>query len=65
VVGIYPFAAGRFLVNTLRLVENLGVHPVADRIVLNMLACASGLTLEPLALLPADFDTRLATIEYQ
>ncbi len=41
VMGVYPFGAGRFLVNTMRVLENLGTHPVADRLLANMIAWAA------------------------
>jgi hypothetical protein len=41
VTGSYRLGAGRFLINTLRLLENLGSHPVADRLLLNMINWAA------------------------
>ncbi|HWE62823.1 MAG TPA: glycoside hydrolase family 2 TIM barrel-domain containing protein, partial [Chloroflexota bacterium] len=40
----YPFGAGRFLLNTLRILENVDRHPAADRLLLNMITYATGLT---------------------
>ncbi|MHB9036893.1 MAG: malectin domain-containing carbohydrate-binding protein, partial [Armatimonadota bacterium] len=43
----YPFGAGRFILNTLRVLENVGTHPAADRLLLNMINyAASLLTIE-------------------
>ena len=36
-IGVWNFGAGRFLVNTLRIGENLGEDPAADRLLCNML----------------------------
>ncbi len=55
----YPFGEGKVIVSTLRLLENIGSHPAADRIILNLLTHASGDTGKPLAALPADFTARL------
>ena len=63
-VASYPFGAGRFLVNSLRLLENVDRHPAADRVLLNMIGYAAGFTTEPPAPLPADFDARLRAIGY-
>lgn len=41
-LGVYRFGAGRFVVNTLRVLENMGRHPVADRLLANMIAWAGG-----------------------
>jgi hypothetical protein len=63
-VSVYEFAAGRFLLNTLRIRENLGRDPVAERLLRNMLRHASRDLSKPLTDLPADFDQRLKAIRY-
>jgi hypothetical protein len=63
-VASYPFGAGRFVVNSLRLLENVDRHPAADRVLLNMIGYAAGFTKESPAPLPADFDARLRAIGY-
>ncbi len=63
-VAIYPFNAGRFTINTLRIRENIGMDPVAERLVRNMLRNAAQHINEPLADLPPDFETRLLSIGY-
>ncbi len=40
-LGAYRLGAGCFLVNTLRLREHLGTHPVADRLLANMIRWAA------------------------
>ncbi len=64
-VGSYRFNEGRFLVNALLVRENLGQHPVADRLLRNMLRWAASEMDKPLAALPADFETQLQAIGYR
>ena len=64
-VSVNAFGAGRFILNTLHVRENLGRNPVADRLLLNMLRDAARDVSKPLADLPADFDKLLETIGYQ
>jgi hypothetical protein len=59
------FGAGRFLVSTLRVRENLGHDPVADRLLGNMLTWAATEAQGPLADLPADFDATLEGLGYR
>jgi hypothetical protein len=61
---IYRFGAGRIVVSTLRLLENLGRHPAADQILLNLLAYASSGNEKPLSLLPQDFAAQLKAVGY-
>jgi hypothetical protein len=61
---VYRFGEGRVVVSTLRLLENLGRHPAADQIVLNLLSFASAETGKILSLLPPDFKTQLDAIQY-
>lgn len=64
-VAVYPVAAGRFVLNALRLRENLGHDPVAERLVRNMLRYAARSTAQPPAELPADFDAQLKRLGYE
>ena len=64
-VALYPLGAGRFLLNTLLIQENLGVHPAAERLLRNMLRYAARNCEHPLAELPNDFASRLKAIGYQ
>ena len=41
-MAIYRLGEGQVIVSTLRLLENLGRHPAADRIVLNLVSFAAG-----------------------
>ncbi len=61
-VASYPFAAGRFILNSLQILENLGEHPAADRIILNMIHYAAGFAQGPVKALPKNFNTLLKNI---
>ncbi len=61
---IYRFGEGKVVVSTLRLLENLGRHPAADQIILNMLAYAATDIGKPLSPLPADFNAQLDAMRY-
>jgi hypothetical protein len=43
-VGVYPLGSGRLVLNSLLVRENLGHHPAADRLLINMLRYAAGQT---------------------
>ncbi len=60
----YRFGAGRFWLNTFPVLENLDVHPAADRMVLNLIDDASKFVEEPIAALPSNFDEQLKEIGY-
>jgi hypothetical protein len=64
-VAVHKFGVGQFVLNTLRIRENLGRDPVAERLLRNMLRHASGSLQKPPAELPADFDEQLRSIGYQ
>jgi hypothetical protein len=63
-VAVYESGAGRFILNTLLIRENLGTHPAADRLLVNLLRYAARDTGEPLAGLPLNVEQRLKTIRY-
>jgi hypothetical protein len=63
-VATYPFAAGRFLINSLCILENIDIHPVADRLLLNMIHYAEKFTRSQLEALPHNFHENLQTIGY-
>jgi len=62
---VYHFGAGRFILNTLLIRENLSSNPVAERLLRNMLNCAARDQQKPLADVPLDFDTQLKTLGYK
>jgi hypothetical protein len=45
-LSVHGYGQGRIILNTLRIREQLGKHPVADRLLVNLLAYAAG-TLQP------------------
>lgn len=62
--AVYPLGAGWFIMNTFSVLENLGKHPAADRLVLNFLRFAARDIKESLASLPADFRDQLSALGY-
>jgi len=64
-VSVYPFGAGRFILNTLLIRENLGSHPAAERLLRNLLRYAARNLDQPMADLPADFEAQLKSIGYE
>jgi hypothetical protein len=42
IVAVHEFGEGRFILNTLLIRENLGMHPAADRLLVNLLRYAAG-----------------------
>ena len=51
-VAAYNLGAGRFILNTLLIRDNLGRHPVAERLLRNMLRYAAGTSRSPLPKYP-------------
>ena len=64
-LSIHKSYAGCFLVNTLRIRENLGIVPAAERLLRNTLNYAAKNLEQPLAPLPNDFDQQLRAFGYQ
>jgi hypothetical protein len=63
-VSAHKLGAGHFILNTLRIRENLGKDPAAERLLRNMLNYAAKQAAQPLAALPADFDEQLRKLGY-
>ena len=63
-VASYNLGAGSFILNTLLILENLGKHPTADRLVINLLRYAGRDIHKSLESLPDDFDDQLKAIGY-
>lgn len=61
----YRFGTGRFIFNTLRITENLGTDPVAERLLRNLINYAAPDLAKPPVALPADFDQQLKAIGYE
>ena len=64
-VAVHSLGAGRFVLNTLRIRDELGRHPAAERLLRNMLRYAAGGADKPLVKLPAGFDERLKKLGYR
>ena len=58
-LATHDFGAGRFVLNTLRLRENLATHPAAERLLRNLLLYAPRDSDAPPVELPTDFDRQL------
>lgn|GEM_PF-1437145 len=65
IAAVYGLGAGRFAINSLRILENLDRHPAADRLLLNMIDYATGLVAGGPASLPDDFDDQLDLTGYR
>jgi len=63
-LAVYPFAAGRFALSTLRIRENLGRDPVADQLLLNLVRWSADTAAGDLLPAPADLDAQLAAVGY-
>jgi hypothetical protein len=63
-VASYNLGAGSFIINTFLILENLGKHPVADRLVINLLRYAGRNLDKSLAPLPDNFSEMLTNIGY-
>ncbi len=64
-VSVYNLGAGSFVLNTLRIRENLASHPAAGRLLLNLLRYAARDTEKPPAPLPPGFDRQLDVLGYK
>ena len=60
----YRFGEGMFVINTLGILENVGRHPAADRLMLNLVRYAAGTTEAPLAPKPDDLAEQLTAIGF-
>ena len=60
----YRLGAGRFLLNTLPIREQLSTNPVAERLLRNLLRHAASEAGQSVADLPPDFDQQLKTLGY-
>ncbi|WP_158748772.1 glycoside hydrolase family 2 protein [Acidobacterium sp. S8] len=63
-LGAYLFGAGQFVVNSFPVLEHIDKHPVADRLLLNLIRYADTVSQVKPAALPADFDIKLKEIGY-
>jgi len=63
-VSVNDLGAGRFLLNTLNIRQNLSTHPAGERLLRNMLRYAARDVEQPLAELPPDWDQQLKAMGY-
>jgi hypothetical protein len=63
-MGVYRLGAGRFVLNTLAIGNQLGQDPVAERLLRNLLCYAAADADRPLAELPRDFAGQLKSFGY-
>ncbi|MHB1294174.1 MAG: glycoside hydrolase family 2 protein [Anaerolineae bacterium] len=61
----HRFGAGRYTLSTFRILEHVGSHPAADRLLLNLIADAQGALAPALAPLPEDWEGVLDRIGYR
>jgi hypothetical protein len=64
-LSVHELGAGRFMLNTLRIRENLGIHPAAERLLRNLLRYAARNADQPLAEVPGNFETQLKGMGYE
>ena len=64
-VSVNEFGSGNFILNTLLIRENLGKHPVAERLLRNMVRFAAQDLNKPVEKLPVNFDDKLKEIGYK
>ena len=55
---------GMFILNTFPILENVDLHPAADRLLLNLINYAAGSIGKPISPLPDNFDGQLKQIGY-
>jgi hypothetical protein len=63
-LGSYKFGAGRFMLNSFPILENIDKHPAADRMLLNLIQYAASSSNGPASALPGDFQSQLKAIGY-
>ena len=64
-VAVHNLGEGRFVLSTLRIRENLDLHPAAERLLRNMLRYAARDMEKPVAELPLDFDQQLKAMGFR
>jgi hypothetical protein len=63
-LSVHHLGEGRFILNTLRIRENLGLHPAAERLLRNMLRYAARDAKKPLGDLSVDFEQQLKAMGF-
>ena len=64
-LGSYKFGGGQFFVNAFAILENIDIHPAADRLLLNLIQYAATSIQGPALPLPPNFDAMLVAIAYR
>jgi hypothetical protein len=63
-LGAYPLGAGKLLLNTFNILDQVDKHPAADRLLLNLAAYAAQSTQSPPAPMPDDFETLIKELGF-
>jgi len=63
-LGSYKFGTGRFIVNTFPILDHIDDHPVADRLLLNLIQHTARMTNGSASALPSDFNALLKEVGY-
>jgi hypothetical protein len=63
-LAVYRLGEGKFVLNTLRIRENLGGNPAAERLLRNLLRYAAADASKPLGNLPDDFAAQVKAMGY-
>jgi hypothetical protein len=63
-LGAYSFGAGRIVLNTFNLLDQVDRHPAADRLLLNLIAYAAQTSRTASTPLPTDFEVTLKELGY-
>jgi hypothetical protein len=64
-LGAYRFGAGRFLVSTFQILNQVDRHPAADRLLVNLLAYGARQARKPAARPSRGLTERLVAIGYE
>jgi len=64
-LGSYSFGAGCFIINSLRILEYIGQHPAADRLLINLINHSLEVSSESRSTLPTDYDSHLKKLGYE
>ncbi len=63
-LGVYRLGSGRIILNTLSILDNIDRLPAADRLLLNLIACAARHAASPQSPPPADLEATLKELGY-
>jgi hypothetical protein len=63
-LAAYPVGAGKIILNTFNLLDQVDRHPAADRLLLNLVASAAETAKGSPAALPADFESVIKELGY-